>query len=91
MKIVKIVMVLNLVFAIIFVTAVISLASGRDSGARQMARHILNPKFESDGFYKIMGEECGSNKGWMKKNGCIVVYKDGITFSGAVPIDEYIE
>ena len=56
--------------------------AGVKDGAKQMARHILSPDYETESFYKIMGEECGSDKGWMKMNGSIVVYKDGITIDG---------
>ena len=42
----------------------LGLREGNDSGARQMARHILNPAFETESFYSIMNEECGEDKGW---------------------------
>ncbi len=55
---------------------------GGAEGARQMARHILNPAFETESFYSIMNEECGSDKGWREMNGCIVFYKAGATIDG---------
>lgn len=55
---------------------------GTEMGARQMARHILNPAFETESFYSIMNEECGSDKGWGEMNGCLVFYKEGVTIDG---------
>jgi len=55
---------------------------GTKEGARQMARHILNPAFEIDSFYDIMSEECGTGKGWIEKNGCMIIYKEGLTITG---------
>lgn len=56
--------------------------TGVNSGAKQMARHILNPAFETESFYKIMGEECGEDKGWREMNGGLVFYKPDITIDG---------
>ena len=66
----------------IIIGYVLGYYSGNDSGERQMARHILNPDFETESFYEIMGEECGSDKGWREMNGMLVFYKDGVTING---------
>ena len=44
--------------------------SGVDQGARQMARHILNPDYETLKFYEIMNEECGQSNGVLRVNKC---------------------
>lgn len=56
--------------------------AGTKAGARQMARHILNPAFETDSFYAIMNEECGSAKGWIKTGEGVLIYKEGVTIDG---------
>lgn len=56
--------------------------AGVEDGARQMARHILNPKFETKRFYKIMSDECGQSDGVLSVNGCTIIFKDGITIDG---------
>lgn len=55
------------ILPIVLVVALLGIAffaiynAGVVSGARQMARHILDPAFETESFYKIMGEECGTD------------------------------
>ncbi len=61
----KIVFIIILFFVGIFVAYQVAYVSG----ARQMARHILNPEFETLKFYAIMGEECGNSNGWIEKAG----------------------
>jgi len=53
--------------------------SGTESGARQMARHILNPAFKTDRFDAIMDEERGDGKDWEQRgyNRAWVDYEEG--------------
>ncbi len=55
--------------------------SGQNEGARQMARHILNPVYETEGFYAVMNEECGQSNGILRVNGCTTIFKEGITIN----------
>ena len=79
---------MRIILNIVLVAVLLSVAflaiykTGVTDGARQMARHILNPDYETESFYKIMGEECGSDKGWREMNDSLVFYKDGVTIDG---------
>lgn len=82
MKTLSVIIVCFLIFAVGYF---VGLREGNDEGARQMARHILNPAFETDGFYIIMGEECGGDKGWIEMNdGSWLIYKDGVTLTNSM-------